>query len=372
MIAIDVASKFSWRYTVQKVQKVTLKVGCKRVDSHRDFRPGPKTAFTLVELLVVISIIGLLVSLLLPAVQAAREAARMTQCKNNLKQIALATDLFHSAQNFYPPARYQPRPGDDKAYDCGGEETTWLVRIMPYLEASNLEQRWDYSVAYGDHDDFTRATTLPVYCCPARRTVGDAVGMGAIVSGATIWITLPCGCRVPLVGGGDLTLSGAVGDYGGNHGDISPGSSGLPTDFNYGGNGTGIIISVRAKCRDGIPRSPQDRIKMASVTDGLSNTILSGEMHVPVGRLGVSPFDAFIFNGDHVFNTGRLGGPTMPICKNLKGEGDDLVRWGSWHVGRCNFAFADGSVRTLSVHIDTETLGHMSHRADGQTVQESE
>jgi hypothetical protein len=95
---------------------------------------------------------------------------------------------------------------------------------------------------------------------------------------------------------------------------------------------------------------------------------MAGEMHVPLGRLGVSPFDAFIFNGDNVFNTGRLGGPTMPIAKNLKGEAEDLVRWGSWHVGTCNFAFADGSVHTIHVNIDTDTLGRLSNRSDGQPV----
>ncbi len=86
--------------------------------------------FTLIELLVVVSIVGVLAGLLLPAVQSARESARAMQCKNNLHQIGLAAELFHSAQGAYPPARYQPRPNDAEAYACGGKETTWLVRIM--------------------------------------------------------------------------------------------------------------------------------------------------------------------------------------------------------------------------------------------------
>ena len=92
-----------------------------------------RAAFTLVELLVVIAIIGILVGLLLPGVQAAREAARSMQCKNNLHQIGLAVDLFHDARKAFPPARYQPRPGDPADMACGGAETTWLVRIMPFV-----------------------------------------------------------------------------------------------------------------------------------------------------------------------------------------------------------------------------------------------
>ena len=282
-----------------------------------------RVAFTLVELLVVIAIIGVMVGLLLPAVQAARESARSMSCKNNLHQISLAVDMFVNANGCYPPARYQPRPGDTPSLSCGGSETTWLVRIMPYAEAKNVEQMWDYSISYANHPEDVRTRTLPMYCCPSRRSAGDAKGQGNLVNGGTTWITLPCGCKYPIGGGG--TASGAVGDYGANHGDLSPGSSGLPTDFNYGGNGTGIIISSRANCMNGVPVGWQDRISQRHVLDGLSNTMLVGEMHVPIGKLGQSPQDAFIFNGDNLYNMARIGGPTVPIATDLRGEGNDLV-----------------------------------------------
>jgi prepilin-type N-terminal cleavage/methylation domain-containing protein len=325
-----------------------------------------RDGFTLVELLVVIAIIGMLVGLLLPAVQSAREAARAMQCKNNLHQISLAVELFHSAQKCYPPARYEPRPGDALAYACGGKETTWLVRIMPFLEQQSLEQKWDYTLPYGDHPEEIRTHALPMYCCPSRRSSATAKGVGQVVGAGTVWITLPCGCQVPM--SKNAETSGAVGDYGGNHGDLSPGSSGLPTDFNYGGNGTGLIISSRANCSNGIPQSWHDRISQRHALDGLSNTFLVGEMHVPMGKLGQSPEDAFIYNGDNVFNLARLGGPTMPIVTNPRGEGSDLVRWGSWHAGTCQFALADGSVRAVSSSIDTDTLGRLCNRSDGLHV----
>ncbi len=327
-----------------------------------------RTAFTLVELLVVIAIIGILVGLLLPAVQAAREAARAAQCKNNLHQIALATQMFHDTFRAYPPARYQPRPGSQSEFACGGDETTWLVRIMPFLEQTAAEDRWDYSQPYANHPEEVRKFTLGAYCCPSRRSPAEAVGSGVISSTTTEWITLPCGCRVPMSTSGSKSVSGAVGDYGGNHGDLSAGSFGLPSDFYYGGNGNGVIITSQARCNSTLPVDWVDRIGVQHVTDGLSNTFLAGEMHVPLGKLGQSPQDAFIFNGDQVFNSARVGGPTVPIVQDLRDESNGLASWGSWHPGVCHFALADGSVRGVAKSTDTETLGNLCNREDGNVV----
>lgn len=327
-----------------------------------------RAAFTLVELLVVIAIIGILVGLLLPAVQQAREAARAMQCQNNLHQIALATHMFHDTLGAFPPARYQPRPDAPADRACGGSETTWLVRIMPFLEQTAANSRWNYAVAYADHSDEAREFTISSYCCPSRRSVDDAVGTGIIAGSSTTWVTLPCGCRVPVTTSGAQLVNGAVGDYGGNHGDLSPGSSGLPTDFYYGGNGNGVIISSHANCSSGIPGDWTDKIKMRDIIDGLSNTFMAGEMHVPMGKLGQAPEDAFIFNGDHVFNSARIGGPTLPIVQDNRDEANGLVSWGSWHPGVCHFALADGSVRGISKSIDTETLGNLCNRRDGNVT----
>lgn len=324
-----------------------------------------RNAFTLVELLVVIAIIGILVGLLLPAVQAAREAARNMQCKNNLHQIGLATQLFHDAFSAFPPARYQPRPDAPPERGCGGNETTWLVRIMPFMEQAAAEARWDYAVPYSRHEAEARTFTLASYCCPSRRSVSEATGVGVLAGSGVTWITLPCGCQVPIGGGEAESITGAVGDYGGNHGDLSPGSFGLPTDLYYGGNGTGVIISSHARCNGGIPLDWTDKVRGRDVTDGLSNTFMAGEMHVPVGKLQQSPGDAFIFNGDYAFNATRIGGPTVPIISDIYDFKNGLVSWGSWHAGGvCNFAMADGSVRSVANSLDTETLGNLCNRRD--------
>lgn len=327
-----------------------------------------RLGFTLIELLVVMVIIGVLIGLLLPAIQSAREAARSVQCQNNLHQIALGTLAFENAFKVFPPARYQPRPGFGDSNDCGGNQPTWLVRVLPFVEQAAAERGWDYSQPYASHPDEVRSFVPPVYLCPARRAASDSVGMGLIVGSTTTWITLPCGCQVAVNTSGSQFGPGGLGDYGGNHGDLSPGAFGLPTDFYFGGNGTGVIISSRAKCQSSLPVDWIDRIGIREVSDGLSNTILSGEMHVPLGRLKEAGMDAFIYNGDTLFNSARVGGPTVPIVQDLRDDQNGLVSWGSWHRGGCTFALSDGSVRVVSTGIDTETLGYLCNRSDGRAA----
>src|SRR5262245_16988645 len=95
-------------------------------------------AFTLVELLVVIAIIGVLVALLLPAVQAAREAARRTQCENNIKQLSVALQTYHDTYHKLPPARWN------------GAYNSWFALMMPFLEARNQYQMWDFNKSFRD------------------------------------------------------------------------------------------------------------------------------------------------------------------------------------------------------------------------------
>ena len=103
-------------------------------------------------------------------------------------------------------------------------------------------------------------------------------------------------------------------------------------------------------------------------SSSLGSTVLAGEMHVPLGKLGQSPEDAFIFNGDSVFNFARVGGPTVPIVADKRASGNGLVAWGSWHPGVCHFAMSDGSVRGIATTLDTDVLGRICNRADGLPV----
>src|SRR5687768_12809756 len=119
--------------------------------------PKLKRGFTLVELLVVIAIIGILVALLLPAVQAAREAGRRTQCANNLKQIALATHGVHDAYKFFPASRIDAR------------WPTWAVLILPYVEQAGFADKWNVAQNYYNHPADVREGQIPFYYCPSRR-----------------------------------------------------------------------------------------------------------------------------------------------------------------------------------------------------------
>jgi prepilin-type N-terminal cleavage/methylation domain-containing protein len=317
--------------------------------------------FTLVELLVVIAIVGVLVSLLLPAVQEAREASRSAQCKNNLKQTALALHGHCDNYKAFPPARLQRHPGDPPGMNCGGNEPSWLVRALPYLEQSAAFQQWNLYDSYESQPESLRRVHSEVFVCPTRRSVSEAY-----LQGMTIEVSLPCGCP----GGVQTIGGGAVTDYAGNHGDMTGGMDGSDDDFYWGGNGTGILISSRPRCASGTPVDWIDRIRMSGVTDGLSNTALLGERHVAIGATQQPPSDLPMYSGLYLMGHSRIGGPGVPIARTPRWNDPNNISFGSWHRGVCHFALGDGSVRAVSNMIDTATLGRLCHRFDGQVVGE--
>jgi prepilin-type N-terminal cleavage/methylation domain-containing protein len=326
-------------------------------------RPG----FTLVELLVVIAIVGVLVALLLPAVQAAREAARRSQCVSNLRQIGVAVLLLHDATEQYPPARIEYRQGDLPSRICGGLEPTWFAYVLPMLEEAAAADRWRLLGPFSDHDEATRHYAPAVFACPSR-------GLIQTSKQEVRNVTLPCDCGGPIGDG----PTGAAAHYAANHGDLSPGVTATSSDFYWGGRGTGTIVSVRARCGGYWPPYPvalHDRVRDRHVSDGLSKTALVGEMHVPPGEEGIVPDNGPMYDGQMLPSSARVGGPGAALAAS---PDDPAAPWlfdrhasygfGSAHPGGVSFALADGAVQTLDTETDPATLGMLCNRADGGRV----
>lgn len=342
-----------------------------RLPDHRSGSgsPADRPAFTLVELLVVIAIIGVLAAMMLPAVQSAREAARRADCQNRVRQLALAAHMHHDALGYFPPARYETRPDAPLSDQCGLETPTWLTRVMPYIEETALGERWDYSKRWYEHPEDLRTTVPDIFLCPSRRAgtspvsardLRDSTGGGGGV--------LPCGCPIPPRPA-DKNVEGGLSDYAGNHGDLTPGATGEPTDFYFGGNGTGVIISARPVCKQRVAIRPFDRIKMASVLDGTSSTFLFGEKYIAPENLGVFPEDSPAYDGDHLPASARLAGPGLRLAHGPSDPLADMFSFGSWHPGGVHFALVDGSVHFFSAFTDTKVLGSLSNRHDARVVE---
>ena len=380
-----------------------------------------RLAFTLLELLVVIGILGALVALLLPAIQASRESARSLHCQNNLKQIGLATTNFHNVYGALPPARLKERPGDS-TYPCGGSEPSWFVRILPMLESNLSYSQWDVYKSFAGHPENIRNQIIPLFVCPNRRNTADAVQienfkyeefddttLASVPSiypyesllcspfasssmrgpSSTEFVRLCCPfcgptsptdppnpdppSEVPISGGNSgptPTLrieykTGSLGDYAGNLGDPTPGFVGLASDFPFGGNGTGVLISSRAKCSsDGDPVDWIDRIQFRDITDGLSHTLLAGERHLREIELGIPPFDGPLFDGSHLPSIASVAGEGFPISSGPSFRAATQYTFGSWHPGVCHFVLVDGSVHALANDTDSTLLGYMANRSD--------
>ena len=346
-----------------------------RMHTLNTLRNRRTSGFTLVELLVVIAVVGILIAITLPAIQQVRAAARRTHCKNNLKQIAISCLHFHDANEAFPPARLTPRTANrdfTDPYAGGYDEPSWFVRVLPYLEQNQLYLQWDVWDSYEAASIDIRTAYISTFYCPARRSGLD----DAVIKAQKIVNRLPCGC-----GGSSQVISDGVGgDYAGNHGNLDAVGDG--GDFYRGGNGSGLIISSRCKSDpNALETTPLgdlrlrpfawiDKIRLELVRDGASNTFLVGEAHIPLGQIQTPPFDGPIFSGVELSSICRVGGPGVPIARQVDAIDPSITyQWGSWHPGQCHFSMGDASVHSISNSIDTITLGHLCHRSDGEHAQ---
>ena len=306
-----------------------------------------QAGFTLVELLVVITIIGILISLLLPAVQSAREAARRTQCGNNLKQIGLAIHNFHAARRSLPPTRQT------------WERGTWASLLWPYLDQRAAGRQWEPLKKYRDQSDAARKMTIPVYFCPTRRgpEISEAEG-ASDPPGAT-------GDYAVCMGDGRCGAF-CQGTHLNSHWDhplpMVPGSfaHGCPCDD------SGHPVSAQPVAGMTVDEFP---IRFVHIRDGLSNTLFVGEKHVPaVGYGQLYHSDNSIYDSNVGSTVMRVAGPGFPLINNPDFVGyteQQNVFFGSEHPGTVQFVFGDGSVRAMGTWTSTTILGALSTKNDG-------
>ncbi|MDO5553077.1 MAG: DUF1559 domain-containing protein [Planctomycetia bacterium] len=353
--------------------------------------------FTLVELLVVIAIIGILIALLLPAVQAAREAARRMQCTNNLKQIGLAVHNFHDVRQGLPPSMLFD------AWRC----SFWGV-ILPYMEQQNLYElivtpvdgtsasmtigtEWWNHLTEEERKGFG---SVSVWHCPTRRS-------GSITfpdEGATDAMS-------NQYNGTSLgRLPGPLGDYA----FVSATTDTYPwfapkaqVSIMKGPFRWAVVTNFGVGTWEWIPRD-----SFAWVVDGLTNQFFVGEKHIPIGRLGQCSTDwdttgeglvnsgdcSILSHGDgagagwasRAFTYYEHGGALntvmeQAICLPREfSEHQEEREWqsspirrmgfGSWHAGVCNFLMGDGSVKSVSVTTLPAILADLSIVNDGETV----
>ncbi len=354
------------------------------------------TAFTLVELLVVIAIIGILVALLLPAVNAAREAARRTQCLNQVRQIGLSILNHESAVSTFPGGGSVPLVSDvspllssaaprklsaDKQWFC------WAFQILPYLEEGAVsELPTSQSIA---------STRVSVYFCPSRRapTLAPASVTGhefdAWLMDYAALQPIPVPPQIPQAtydnaisirpNGFSLAVNSEYAFWGASvktPNDRIPPKSSDPRYLGY--NGT--IVRARYFYENGPTAPPVDRgsdspVSSRKVRDGMSKTALVAEKYVQLRNYAGErdPADDRGWSDGWDYDTVRLA-----ICPPFRDQKEAFavgtvrsIALGSAHAGGFNCVYGDGAVHFLSFQIDPIMLNRIAHRRDGQLIEES-
>jgi len=342
-------------------------------------RSSRASGFTLVELLVVIAIIGILVALLLPAIQAAREAARRAQCGNNLRQISLALHNHLSAKNAFPPGALYANPTYSAAMDV---YSGWTREIMSYAEDAQLQNLYNPKIPVNDRTDVGakdfRETFVPMYHCPSDFAPELLIpGAGPAGGGASNASITDAVAEVD-----QRTPRYHTGSYRGNSGR----SDGITTWYLYedvptasAARPSGLHVGWRGPLHAGVIKGgPQSTAtynlrpeSMKDILDGASKTILVGESTNVYNRRRT--FWAFTF-GTFVLSQ------TVPFAATLNGDYDKCIAlpdyginyrackggWFSNHPGGMNIQMCDGSGTYLSFDVDLNVFAAMGSIAGGE------
>jgi prepilin-type N-terminal cleavage/methylation domain-containing protein len=335
----------------------------------RRVQPGRKTmtrdsrrrvGFTLIELLVVMAIISTLVSMLLPAVQNAREAARRTQCQNNLKQIGLALHNYHEQHLTFPPGSIAVTPpsnvvicgtavgfgavdtwNEAASTTSGMHGTSWMLRILPQLEQAPLFKKWDWSQSVLGNAAVAQRN-LPMFYCPSRRS--------EIRAGDDVALMFQ-----------NWTAGGT--DYGGSLG----GCNGY---HNCGSHESWLVATGRrplAQCK-GI-FWVNSKTTLASIKDGTSHTVMIGEvqrLRGPTGR----PLDHLTSQDGWAVGAASTHFSTCSDgCLGINGR--HFEEPGSSHPMGAFLGLADGSVRFCSENMNIFVLSALGSMANGDGPSES-
>ncbi len=345
-----------------------------------------RKAFTLIELLVVIAIIAVLIALLLPAVQQAREAARRTQCKNNIKQMGLAAHNYEGTYGRFPTAGEGLQLGNP--YNKGLFPVSFYIQALPFIDQAPLYNQFNFQFHYSEGTITGNAKAaqnkIAPFLCPSNAiNAADTLGFGlcdympiAYVdlcpgTGISLGTGAACkaGVRDPVVGGTSWGSGkdSCFGLFGNRIGDTTDGTSNTIAIFEdagrtslqtVGGNylqaqliGGGPGWTAANMCGGGTKTCPN------RWADGDTGNGVSG-----------SPYAITLGTSQGIINQNStpVGGPaTCPWSTNNCGPNDEPF---SLHIGGCHALLADGSVRFISQNIDTDTIRKLCDRADGGVV----